>query len=137
MKWHLPTLVCVLLGLHAVAFAQANSIERQYKVKPDTNVNVGIFSSIHKDCTAAPLPVVRLIIPPAHGNVAVKQGRLRATNLRECLGADLPAFVAIYRSAANFIGQDSFTLEVIGSGGKAQFQRITVTVMKAGAGQGI
>jgi hypothetical protein len=137
MKWLLLTLVCALLGLPAVALGQPNTIERQYKTKPDTNINVGIFTSIHKDCTAAPLPVVRLIIPPAHGKITVKQGRLRATNLRQCLGADLPAFVAIYRSAADFIGQDVFTLEVIGSGGKAQFQRITVTVMKPGAGQGI
>jgi hypothetical protein len=53
------------------------------------------------------------------------------------LGADLPAFVAIYRSTGSFIGQDVFTLEVIGAGGKAQFQRITVNVMQPGAGKGI
>ena len=140
MKWLLLALSCVLLGLPVAAFGQQTgqqTIERQYKAKPDTNINVGIFTSIHKDCTAAPLPVVRLISPPAHGKITVKQGRLRATNLKECLGAELPAFVAIYRSASDFIGQDVFTLEVIGAGGKAQFQRITVTVMKPGAGQGI
>ena len=140
MKWLLLTLSCVLLGLPVAAFGQRTgqqTIERQYKAKPDTNINVGIFTSIHKDCTAAPLPVVRLISPPAHGKITVNQGRVRATNLKECLGAELPAFVAIYRSAGDFIGQDVFTLEVIGAGGKAQFQRITVTVMKPGAGQGI
>lgn len=117
--------------------AQSQTIERQYKTKPETNINVGVFTSIHKDCTAAPLPVIRLAAPPAHGKVVVKQGRLRATNLKQCLGADLPAFVAIYRSAGDFIGQDVFTLEVISSGGKAQFQRIIVTVMKPGGSQGI
>jgi hypothetical protein len=30
-----------------------------------------------------------------------------------------------------------FTLEVVGAGGKSQIQRITVTVMKPAAGQGI
>jgi len=50
---------------------------------------------------------------------------------------DLPAFIAIYRSAQDFIGQDIFMLEVIGAGGKAQLQRITVTVMKVTPGQGI
>lgn len=119
------------------AVAQSQTIERQYKTKPETNINVGIFTSIHKDCTAAPLPVIRLVVPPAHGKVVVKQGRLRATNLKQCLGAELPAFVAIYRSAAGFIGQDVFTLEVISSGGKAQFQRITVSVLKPGGSQGI
>jgi hypothetical protein len=117
MKWLLLTLICALLGLPAAAFGQ-QTIERQYKAKPDTSINVGIFSSINKDCTAAPLPVIRLVIPPAHGKVTVKQGRLRATNLKECLGTELPAFV-------------------MGSGGKAQFQKITVTVMKPGSGQGI
>lgn len=136
MRWLLLTSICALLGLPAAAFGQ-QTIERQYKTKPGTNINVGIFTSIHKDCTAAPLPVVRLVSPPAHGKITVKQGQLRATNLKQCLGAELPAFVAIYRPAGDFIGQDVFTLEVIGAGGKAQFQRITVTVMKPSAGQGI
>jgi hypothetical protein len=65
------------------------------------------------------------------------QGRLRATNIKQCLGLELPAFIAIYRSAQDFIGQDAFTLEVIGAGGKSQIQRVTVTVMQPGAGQGI
>jgi hypothetical protein len=137
MKWLLPTLICALLGLPTATLGQSQTIERQYKVTPDTNINVGIFTSIHKDCTAAPLPVVRLVIPPAHGKITVKQGRLRATNLKQCLGTELPAFVAIYRSTIDFIGQDVFMLEVIESGGKSQFQRITVTVMKPGSGQGI
>jgi hypothetical protein len=43
MKWLLPTLICALLGLPTVTFGQAQTIERQYKAKPDTNINVGIF----------------------------------------------------------------------------------------------
>jgi len=50
---------------------------------------------------------------------------------------ELPAFVAIYRSARDFVGQDRFTLEVVGSNGKTQTQQVTVTVMQAGHGQGI
>ena len=69
-------------------------------------------------------PVVRLLSPPAHGKVTVKQGRLRATNMKQCLGMELPAFVAIYRSVPDFIGQDNFTLELIGVGGKAQIYRL-------------
>jgi len=69
--------------------------------------------------------------------VIVKQGKLRATNVKNCLGMELPAFVAIYRSARDFIGQDRFTLEVIASNGRAQLQQVTVTVMQPGHGQGI
>ena len=80
---------------------------------------------------------MRLVTPPAHGKVTVKQGKLRATNVKNCLGMELPAFVAIYRSERDFIGQDRFMLEVIGSNGKIQLQQVTVTVMQPGHGQGI
>ena len=60
-----------------------------------------------------------------------------ATVRKQCLGLELPAFVAIYRSAQDFIGQDIFTLEVIGADGKSQIQRITVTVIKPDVSQGI
>ncbi len=142
MKWlklSLASLVLgyLVLGLFTAAWAQTPTIERQYKVKPETNINVGIFTSIHGNCTPAPLPVVRLVSPPQHGTVTVKQGHVRATNLKQCLATELPAFVAFYRSAHDYIGQDAFTLEVIASNGKTQFQRITVTVLKSGGGQGI
>lgn len=138
MKW--PTLAALglLLALPALAFAQQNAVQqREVKGKPDTDINAGIFATIRKDCTAGPLPAVRLVTPPAHGKVTVKQGKLRATNVKNCLGMELPAFVAIYRSARDFIGQDRFTLEVVGSNGKTQVQQVTVTVMQSGHGQGI
>jgi len=137
MKWPVLASICFLLVLPAIALGQAQTIERQVKGKPDTNINAGIFTTIRRDCTAGPLPVVRLVTPPAHGKVTVKQGRLRATNLKQCLGTDLPAFIAIYRSAQDFVGQDLFTIEVIGAEGKSQIQRITVTIMKPAVGQGI
>jgi hypothetical protein len=137
MKWSTLASIYFLLALPTFALGQTPTIERQVKGKPDTNINAGIFTTVRNNCTAGPLPVVRLLTPPAHGKVTVKQGNLRATNLKQCLGMELPAFVAIYRSAQDFTGQDVFTLEVIGAGGKSQIQRITVTVMKPGAGQGI
>lgn len=124
--------ICILLALPAPALAQTTTerptVERQVKGKPEANINAGIFATIKNDCTAGPLPAVRLLNPPAHGKVIVKQGRLRATNFKQCLGLDVPAFVAIYRSARGFVGQDAFTLEVTGTNGKPQLQRITVTV---------
>jgi hypothetical protein len=133
--------ICFVLALPPFSFAQAPTqapaIERQVKGKTGTNINAGVFTTIRNDCTAGPLPAVRLVTPPVHGKVTVKQGKLRATNVKNCLGLEVPAFVAIYRSARDFIGQDRFTLEVIGSNGRAQIQQITVTVMQGEHGQGI
>ena len=136
MKWPLPAALCLLLALPTAVFGQ-QAVQREYKGKPDTDINAGIFAPVRKDCTAGPLPVVRLVTPPAHGKVTVKQGKLRATNVKNCLGMELPAFVAIYRASRDFIGQDRFTLEVTASNGKKQIQQVTVTVMQAGHGQGI
>jgi hypothetical protein len=125
------------MALPTAALGQSQTLERNFKGKPATNINVGIFASFHPNCTPAPLPVIRLVAPPAHGKVSVKQAHLRATNLKQCLGVELPAFVAFYRSAPNYIGQDIFTLEVIGSDGKTQVQRITVTIINPGSEKGI
>ena len=134
MKWPTLAALCALLAQPTLAFAQQGAVQqREVKGKPDTDINAGIFATIRKDCTAGPL----LVTPPAHGKVTVKQGKLRATNVKNCLGMELPAFVAIYRSARDFVGQDRFTLEVVGSNGKTQMQEVTVTVMQAGHGQGI
>ena len=136
-QWAILGALGLLLALPILAAAQEATVQREVKGKPDTNINAGIFATIRKDCTAGPLPAVRLVTPPAHGKVTVKQGKLRATNVKNCLGMELPAFVAIYRSERDFAGQDRFTLEVVGANGKTQIQQVTVTVMQAGHGQGI
>ena len=136
-QWAALGALGLLFALPVLAAAQEATVQREVKGKPDTNINAGIFATIRKDCTAGPLPAVRLVTPPAHGKVTVKQGKLRATNVKNCLGMELPAFVAIYRSERDFAGQDRFTLEVVGSNGKTQTQQVTVTVMQAAHGQGI
>jgi len=141
MNWLILALFYFTFSPSAITptFAQGQvlTVDRQVRGKSDTNINAGIFTTIRQDCTAGPLPVVRLVTPPAHGKVTMKQGRLRATNVKQCLGVEVPAFVAIYRSARDFSGQDTFTLEVTGSGGQVQMQRVTVMVLGGTGGQGI
>ena len=137
MKWLSLLSLGLLLAMPPMVFGQGVAVTRQFKGKPDTSINVGVFVTIKADCTSGPLPVIRLATPPQHGTVTVKQGRLQATNLKQCLGADLPAFVALYRSEPNYIGKDEFAIEVIGANGKKQVQQITVTLTKAGNSQGI
>lgn len=137
MQRTLVLLILCFIVLSMSAVAQASMIERRIKGKTDANINAGIFVTVKRDCTAGPLPAVRLLTPPAHGKVTLKQGRIRATNLKQCLGIDLPAFVAFYRSTRGFVGQDNFIIEVTGADGKVQVQRITVTVTGSGAGESL
>lgn len=134
IRWPALAALALLLVLPAGGFAQQAMVHREIKGKPDTDINAGIFTSVRKDCTAGPLPSVRLVTPPAHGKVTLKQGNLRVTNAKNCLGMELPAFVAIYRSASDFVGEDRFILQVVASNGKMQTQQVTVTVMRAEQG---
>jgi hypothetical protein len=137
MKWPAAGSIFAFFALSSLAIGQVSTIERQVRGKSDTNINAGIFITIRRDCTAGPLPVIRLVSPPSHGRVEVKQGRLRATNLKQCLGVELPAFIAIYRSAHDFIGVDRFTLEVTGTNGKPQLQDVIVEVIELATRRGI
>jgi len=132
----LQIITCAFLGTSG-SWAQDQTIERSYTSKTAIAINVGIFSSIHENCTPAPLPAIRLIVAPAHGQVTVKWTRLPATNLKECLAAELPAFVAFYRSVHDYVGEDEFTLELIGNDGTVEYRRITVTVTTPSKEQGI
>jgi uncharacterized membrane protein len=122
------------------ARAQEDLVEREVRAAPGRDVRIGVYTDIRSDCSAGPLPAIRLVTAPAHGTVSVKRGTLKATNFKQCLGIEVPAFVGFYRAAAEFSGPDIFELEISTRDGRKQRQRIRVLVTKspgAGAGDGI
>ena len=108
--------------------------DREVKAPPGRDVRVGVYTSIRPDCTSGPLPAIRLASAPAHGTVSVKRATLKATNFKQCLAIEVPAFVAFYRAAQDFSGADEFELEISFAGGRKQIQRIRVNVSDAGQG---
>ena len=120
------------------AYAQDDVIDRQLKAAPGRDVRAGVFTDIRPDCTPGPLPAIRLATPPVHGNVTVKRGTLKATNIKQCLAIEVPAFVAFYRAAADYSGADDFELEISSPNGHKRRERVHVTVTKSSiAGEGI
>lgn len=112
---------------------QTQTVERKYSGMASVAINVGVFTSMKQNCTPAPLPVIRLLVEPAHGRVVVKRARLMATNFKKCLATDLPALVTYYRSVSDYVGEDGFTLEIIGEAGQVKTEHITVKVLRATA----
>jgi hypothetical protein len=126
-----------LCALGQSAAAQGNVVEREVRAVPGKEVRVGIYTDIRPDCTSGPLPAIRLVTPPAHGSVNVKRGTLKATNVKQCLATEVPAFVAFYRASDSYSGADEFLLEV-SMAGRKQLQHFRVNVSgTAGGGQGI
>jgi len=142
-------LVVAMLGIAIVFLSAASPLNaqpapnessvspRNVKAQSGRDVRVAVFASVKSDCTPGPLPTVRLKETPKNGTVTVRQGRMRATNLKQCLAVEVPAFIAVYRSRPDFSGSDELTLEVVNAGGKIQLQRIQVTVEKAPVGQSL
>jgi hypothetical protein len=122
-------LLGILVSSNA-ALAQTETVERAVKAQAGRDVRVGVFGNVRPDCTSGQLPVVRLKEKPSNGTVTVKQARVRTTRLQNCLAAEVPAFVAIYRSEPGFSGDDVVELEIIGANGSKQIRRITITVEK-------
>jgi hypothetical protein len=111
-------------------YGQGSSI-REIKAAPGQEVRVGIYISIRSDCSAGPLPAIRLAIAPEHGTVTVRRAMLKATNLKQCLATEVPAFVAFYRAAAGSNSEDQFELEVNYSAGRKQMQQFHVSISNA------
>jgi uncharacterized membrane protein len=124
----------VLFTLSA-AGAQTTSLDREVKTAAGREVRVGIYTSIRADCTAGPLPAIRLSVGPEHGTVTVRRATLKATNVKQCLAAELPVLVAFYRPKGDAANNDRFELEVSFADGRKQIQRFHVT-NSTGANEG-
>lgn len=115
-----------------IARAQGDLVERQVNAPAGHDVRFGVYADIRPDCTSGPLPAIKLVAAPAHGNVIVKRGTLKATNLKQCLAAEVPVFVGFYHSAADFSGTDEFELEVTYPAGRKEIQHFRVNVSDGG-----
>jgi hypothetical protein len=72
-------------------------------------VLVGIYTSMRADCAAGSLPAIRLSVA-RHRAVTVRRATPKATHVKQCLAAELPAFVALYWPKTDFANDDRFEL---------------------------
>ena len=132
----LSSVAASFLACSTPVSAQVQAVNRTANGPAATNIRVGVYVNIKPDCTSGPLPSIQLISRPDNGTVTVKQGKVTATNYKQCLAVEVPAFIAFYRSRADFAGVDVLTLEVKSQGGKTELQRISVTVGTGSPGRG-
>jgi hypothetical protein len=130
-------LILASLTTNAGAQEQSRTIERTVRSVPNKDTQVGVYLNVQPDCTSGQLPTIRLVSPPASGKVIVKTAKVKATNSKACLALEVPAYVAIYKSPPDFLGNDVMTIEVKFVGGRTEIQKITVNVAGAGAQQKI
>ena len=138
----LSAAVCVagavaMAALLGPAFAESRTTEKSARAQSGKDVRIGVYINVQPDCTSGPLPAIKLSEAPANGTVAVRKATVSATNYKKCLALQVPAFVAIYRSRANFSGMDSLELEVRYPNGLMEIQKFQITVDSSPASQPI
>lgn len=118
----------VMLSGGTAGFAQDQTVHRTAKGQTGKDIRIGVYLNVQPDCSSGTLPSIRLLTPPANGITTVKRAKISLTNYKHCMALEVPAFVAIYRSKANFVGNDAVTVVVSYTNGRSETQKIDITV---------
>ncbi len=126
----LKTGVAALMVLSGgtTGFAQDQTVHRTAKGQTGKDIRIGVYLNVQADCSSGTLPSIRLLTPPANGVATVKRAKISLTNYKNCMALEVPAFIAIYRSKANFVGTDAVTVVVSYTNGRSETQKIDITV---------
>lgn len=137
-SFYLAAGAAVAAAFSSPAFTQNETmVERSAKGLPAKDIQVGVYLNVLPDCTSGTLPAIRLLTPPSNGTISIKQGKVAATNYKQCLALEVPGFIAFYKSKPDFTGVDTVTVEVKYPAGRTEIQRISVTIGDGKAGQKI
>lgn len=129
-----PSLALLLAAAIAACLPQparaqdTSTVQRSAKGASGKDIQIGVYLNVLANCKSGPLPAIQMVVPPENGSATVKRAKVSLTNYKNCMALEVPAFVGVYRSKPDFIGNDHLTLSVSYPNGRTETQRITVTV---------
>jgi hypothetical protein len=94
---------------------------------------LGVFYSVGPDCVGGAIPDIRLVRPPANGEVSFQETRTSADFDKEsrranCNGKPVDGVVMNYRSREGYSGTDRFQIEVDYKAGVVRGYSVIVNV---------
>jgi len=92
---------------------------------------LGVYGNVQKDCTSGPLPTVRVVTPPKHGELNVRSGKLKAGRISRCPKLEATAQGIFYKPNSNYKGADEVSYEVKSASGKVESHTVRITVKEA------
>ena len=129
---HLVAAVSVLVGSLAMlgdsALAQSNSAYRSADAIAGKSHRLGVYGNVQKDCTSGPLPTIRVLTPPKHGELNVRSGKLKAGRISRCLKLKATAQGVFYKPNPTYKGADEVSYEVKSASGKVESHTVRITV---------
>ena len=122
---------CALVLSGTSALAQTNTAYRSTNVVAGKPHRLGVYGNVQKDCTSGPLPTVRVVIPPKHGELNVRSGKLKAGRISRCPKLEATAQGVFYKPNPTYKGADEVSYEVKSASGKVESHTVRITVKDA------
>ena len=126
-------LACVFFLVGTAALAQTNSAHRSAEAVAGKSLRLGTYGNVQKDCTSGPLPTVRVLTPPKHGELNVRSGNLKAGRITRCPNLRATAQGVFYQASPKYSGTDEVSFEVKAASGKVETHTVRITVKDAPA----
>jgi hypothetical protein len=126
-------LACILAVSGTAVLAQTNSAYRSTDVVAGKPHRLGVYGNVQKDCMSGPLPTVRVVTPPKHGELNVRSGKLKAGRISRCPKLEATAQGIFYKPNPTYKGADEFSYEVKSASGKVESHTVRITVKDAQA----
>jgi hypothetical protein len=129
---HLRSALICLVGatcLTSTALAQGSANYTSVEAVWDRPVELSYHASAHSaNCTAAPLPTVRVTQPPKWGMLSVRKAMLTTTKVAGCPPIKTPAQVVFYQARSGYTGPDHVNYEVTSENGEVATYEVTITI---------
>ena len=111
--------------------AQTNTAYRSTDMVAGKPHRLGVYGNVQKDCTSGPLPTVRVVNPPKHGELNVRSGKLKAGRISRCPKLEATAQGVFYKPNSTYKGADEVSYEVKSASGKVENHTVRIMVKDA------
>ena len=120
-------------GKTELAALDATSLEVRRSVFSGNELRLTHFYTVNPDCSSGPLVDVRVVKPPANGEMTFQEVRSRVELKKDhqrahCNGKPVDAVAASYKSRENFTGTDKMQIDVDYKNGVVRRYSVTVDV---------
>ncbi len=101
---------------------------------PDKPVQLSYHASAHRgNCSAVPVPTVRVTEPPKEGALVVREAVLTTDKVAGCPQLKVPAEVVFYQARSGYTGPDHVAYQVTSENGQVATYDVTITVKEGSA----
>ena len=125
--------VALALALVVGPAAAQTSINRSATATSGKALRLAVAPNLKKDCSAGPMPEVRVVATPKNGSLITRAGKLKTPASYRCPNADAQVQGVFYQSNAKYTGTDEAVFDIKTADGAVERFTIKITVSGAPA----